>query len=390
MSIDKSPSVPFEFETRSEPLTGRLDFVDGAESILPAGFLDKLTDCLTFNEPQLTPVNARGRSYFVEIPTTIGPYDALQVSGGGHIDNGLRTMRFSDRPVMPGKVSKIIEPPRKDFDTFEAAGTSYLDESGNFRVDYSIGIFGTYVGRKAEAKVQKTLGVWNDLNGQTDELIVPRVIGSFVYDLPDGEGSSQTAVLMLVPNGGLRFGDFLAESDRQLLVQFFDDQDIVPLIQRQYREELPEIIQALGYGIAKIHDLGYSHNQTHAGNLATVLDKDGRQIPFIADWDTSRKPREDLMLLAQTGDFLQAITSQIMRITNIFGLTGLYPGAQWGPIKSTANNMLRGYAAYYNHPNPLDLKFDARKMLEHVSGVHGDKERIGFFYNVLAEVRGKN
>ena len=143
MVVDRFQREPFEFDTRSEPLTGRLDFVEGAEHVLPDGFLGQLTGCLTFDNPSLTPINAGGRSYFVRIPESVGPYDTLQVSGGGYIDTGVRTMRGSDGLIWPRSTSNKIEPPRKDFETFEPAGTSYMDNTGEFIIDYSTSIYGT-------------------------------------------------------------------------------------------------------------------------------------------------------------------------------------------------------------------------------------------------------
>lgn len=383
------PAVPFEFEKYEQsPLNGEFVFVEGAENVLPQRFLEDVEACLTFNDPPLVPLNAMGRSYFVELPADYGPYNALQISGGGYVDGSVQSLRaLKDQGIValyPPEQSAPIRPLRAQYEEFEAGGTSYVDDEGKVQTVYSKGILGTYTSGQGDCKVQKTHEVWQRLGGGKDSLLVPRVIGKFVYNLPDGEGGAQTAVLMLVPNNGLRADHDLQVVEMQL--SGLSGGASLSETAREFRQqEIPKKMRALGFGLAKVHDLGYAHNQTHLGNLATVPMEGDSITAFIADWDTSRQPFEDFRLRAQAKDFYQMVASAIGWVHNM-ERTGIVP-ALWGPVKALANSALQGYAAYYNHNDSEGLTIPARAMVEHSSVSYGREAMLEFFSKVLAEAR---
>jgi hypothetical protein len=375
----------FEFEKQdSSPLEGELVFVKGAEDVLPLDFVAEVEACLAFKDPPLVPVNALGRSYFLALPHPYGAYSALQISGGGYVDNGIRSMRDGGGLVYPLKSSKTIKPLRADFEAFEAGGTSFVDDEGVIQVVYSKGILGTYTGSQGDLKVQKTHEIWERLEGDSDTLLVPKVIGKFVYNLPDGVGGAQTAVLMLVPNSGLRIDHDIRVAEMELL-SLLDTAAQKDRAREILREEFPAKIQALGFGLAKVHDLGYSHNQTHLGNLATVVSNNGDIRPFIADWGTSRLPAEGVRLRAQTGDFAQMVISLIRWLQHLD--TRLEIPAFWGAAKALSNSALQGYANYHNHHDPESLKIPAREMVNHAEGRSNGEDMIQFFGKVIASAR---
>jgi hypothetical protein len=338
--------VEFRLDIPDTPLEGDLHIGRQWAGQFGMDFVEGVNAALTYSPDQpLQVLNASGRNYYIPLPEPAGPYDALQVAGGGNFDLGITTNSgVQDSIVDPesGAKPRVVAPPAENPDLF----TSYTlyHEDGQDVEKQNINPIGSYSAQSAARKIEQTELAFATLAARHTGVITPKYVGKFEYALDDQNGEPQTAILMLVPSMGMRF-------DSKLLVPLTAMRaGRSPEPGSDFAEELIPYHQAvisprlfcIGAGMATMHRSGLVHHQMTPGN-SDALTMGNKLVPYITDWDTATVPDESDRVRSQAIDMviaLQTASAAIKRLTRL-EMIGRQTAA--GLVIDTVVNFLSGY-----------------------------------------------
>jgi hypothetical protein len=146
------------------------------QDLLGPDFLAGVYSALRFTKEQTLPVfNAAGRNYYLPLARRLGPYDALQIGGGGNFDIGITsTGDVQDSIVDPQADEKdwVVVPPSEDAGLFTGQTMFYEDGACIERVDRDP--IGSYTARSANQKIENTQTAFNLLSALNAGVITPR------------------------------------------------------------------------------------------------------------------------------------------------------------------------------------------------------------------------
>jgi hypothetical protein len=329
------------------PLEGELYIGRPYTEFFGTEFFEGVEQALRFSKVQTLPIyNAAGRNYYIPLPEPVGPYDAVQVAGGGNFDLGVRSNQDREDGIVTvdlGEGLKVIMPPSETSGLF-TGHTSYY-ENGEMVSKENINPVGSYTARSARRKIESTQTAAKSLQGADSTVITPMYVGSFEYEVPDQFGEPQTAILMLVPSMGHRF-------DGQLLIPL---KNILngrgPAPGPQFNEALIDYYEGIlspcfltiGRGMAETHGLGLVHHQLTPGNTDALVGPGDILMPYITDWDTMTRPGPSDEAKSKALDMSVALKAACLGIRKLSEIDAIEPAIAADLISGTALDLLKGY-----------------------------------------------
>lgn len=341
------PNYEFRLDVAAGPVDGNLFMEQPVRELLNDDFVEGVSEALRFTEAQRLPVlNALGRNYYIPLPNAIGPYNAMQIAGGGNFDLGITTNQdVEDSIIVPTSTedTRIVVPPSENSGLF--TGCTVFYEDGQCVIKENINPVGSYTSRSATNKIDRTREAFAQLTAVAAGVIAPMYAGKFEYEVADQFGDPQTAILMLVPSYGQRFdAKLLMPLTAHLLgkapppgQQFADE------LKAFYKGSLMPRMSAIGGGIAVVHAAGMVHHQLTGGNTDALVSPDRILVPYITDWDTTTIPDEADKLGSQALDIAIAIESASAVAVRLAKLEAIGMGAATDLMLYTGFSMLRGY-----------------------------------------------
>jgi hypothetical protein len=347
----------FRLDLPATSLEGNLHIGRQFHDMVGPDYIEGVDRALRFMPKQVLPVyNAGGRNYYIPLLDPIGPYDALQVAGGGNFDLGITSNEGVEDSIVSPEVyeqARIIVPPSEDSGLFTSYTMYY--ENGEYITKANINPIGSYTARSAARKITQTSEAFELLPAQKAGVITPKYVGKFEYEIADQFGEPQTAILMMVPSLGRRFDSTLLLPLRVLL------EGNAPPLGKEFADELEPFYKgsivprlfSIGQGIAAVHRAGLSHHQLTPGNVDTLHLSENAQVPYITDWDTTTIPVDDDRLKAETLDVVLAIQSASTILTRLVRLEAISPDAAAGFALATALSLFQGYSTG-KHSLPIE------------------------------------
>jgi hypothetical protein len=321
--------------------------------------------------------NAGGRNYYIPLPDEVGPYDALQVAGGGNFDLGITSNAgVEDNIVYPeaDEEARVISPPSETAGLF--TGYTCFYEDGKLVEKPNVNPVGSYTAESANRKIEQTQAAFGLLAASGAGVITPMYAGKFEYDVTDQFGEPQTAILMLVPSMGRRFDSKLLLPLNALRM------GKAPEPGAQFAKELKPYHQAvilprlfsIGWGIAAIHQEGLIHHQLTPGNT-DALKSDNVLVPYVTDWDTMTVPNDADRPRSQAVDIAVALQAASTGLKRLLRLEVIDEKTVADLILETSLNLLNGYfegkgGLYAKHVNIKDAinvatgHYDTEKSLD--------------------------
>lgn len=340
-------NIEFRLDIPATPLEGELDMDESMQRLLGPEFVSGVHAALRFSQQQVLPVyNAAGRNYYLPLPRKLGPYDALQVAGGGNFDLGITsTGDVQDSIVDPDAApeDRVVVPPSEGGELFTSDTMFYEDGACVERTNRNP--IGSYAERTATQKIENTQRAYGTLAAQGAGVITPKYVGKFAYEVADQYGDSQTAILLLVPSLGRRF-------DHKLLLplNLLRDGQAPPAgekfaqaLDAYYKQTLLPELHSIGWGIEAIHAAGFTHHQLTPGNTDTLPGPENVHVPYITDWDTMRQPSEADIKRAQALDMAVAFQSASTIVKRLVRLEMIGQEAASELLMNTVLTMLAGY-----------------------------------------------
>lgn len=356
------PNIEFELALSRESLDGDLHMNRQIGEQLGNEFVEGVDHALRFDHDQrLSIYNAGGRNYYIPLPEAVGPYDALQVAGGGNFDLGITSNADVEDsivdPVAAGD-ERVIYPPSETAGLF--IGYTHYYEDGKLVEKPNVNPVGSYTAESANRKIENTRLAFGTLAASGAGVIIPMYAGKFEYGIPDQAGGPQTAILMLVPSMGRRL-------DSKILLPLnavrsgiapepggpFTEQ-LIPF----YRASILPRLFSVGYGIATTHNVGFVHHQLTPGNT-DALNSDGVLVPYITDWDTMTTPDDADKSRSQAVDMLVAFQSASNGLRRMSRTELIDQPTAARLILETSLSLLKGYfegkgGLYAKHIDPQD------------------------------------
>ena len=340
-------ATEFRLAPTPSPLEGELHLSNGMAGMFGAEFIEVVHSALRYApHPDLRIYNAAGRNYYVPLPQAAGPYDALQVAGGGNFDLGITSNEGIEESIVDPEATegdRIVVPPS------EAAGlfTSYTTyfEAGRRVEKTNINPVGSYTSRSASRKIEATQRAFGLLTAPSMGVITPRYVGKFEYAVADQFGEPQTAILMLVPSLGRRF-------DAKLLVPLNALRaGQAPPAGEPFAEELrpyhrtvvlPQLF-SIASGIATMHRAGLNHHQPTPGNTDALIAPGDMYVPYITDWDTTTEPSAEDRARSQALDMFIALQTASAGLKRLARLEAIGKAAAAELVLETTLALMEGY-----------------------------------------------
>lgn len=367
----------FRLDIPATPLEGVLEMDRPMQDLLGPDFLAGVYSALRFTKEQTLPVfNAAGRNYYLPLARRLGPYDALQIGGGGNFDIGITsTGDVQDSIVDPQADEKdwVVVPPSEDAGLFTGQTMFYEDGACIERVDRDP--IGSYTARSANQKIENTQTAFNLLSALNAGVITPRYVGKFMYDIADQFGDPQTAILLLVPSLGRRFDSTLllplnamragkAPTPGEKFVE-----NLVPY----YQAILVPRFYAIGRGIETAHAAGLTHHQLTPGNTDALVAPDKVLVPYITDWGTMKVPSVSEEKRAQALDMTLAVQAASSMLKRLVRQEVIDEKTAADLALDTVRSMLGGY---HESRGTLDGKTVYPVDAVNVAASHYDLEKI--------------
>lgn len=287
-------NLEFQLDVPASPLEGDLYLGKEAANMLGPEFVEGLYKALRYDVDQpLSVYNAAGRNYYIPLTEAIGPYDALQVAGGGNFDLGITSNHNVEDSIVAPETPEgplLIAPPSANSGLFTSYTAYY--EGGEVIERQNINPVGSYTAESAARKIEQTRAAFGMLTAAKAGVITPMYAGRFEYGVPDQSGDPQTAILMLVPSMGLRFDSKLLLPLNALRRGEAPEGDEFTEQLKPYHDAViaPRFV-SIGRGMGITHEAGLNHNQLTPGN-ADALASHGVLVPYITDWDTTTTPND--------------------------------------------------------------------------------------------------
>lgn len=341
-------NIEFSLNLPDAPLEGDLHIDRQSRDLLGSEFIEGVHSALRYSQEQVLPVyNAQGRNYYIPLPSPIGPYDALQIAGGGNFDLGITSNGdVEDSIVTPPETSeksRVIVPPSEKSGLF--TGHTVYYENGELVEKTNINPVGSYTARSASRKIEQTQTAFGLLAAKSEGVITPKYIGKFEYEIVDQFGEAQTAILMLVPSLGRRFDSKLLLPLNALRA------GQAPAPGAEFTEELhpyygatilPRLV-SIGWGVAITHEAGLNHHQLTPGNVDALAAPDKTLVPYFTDWDTMTVPSDEDRARAQALDMVVALKTASTGLTRLVQLEAIDRKAAANLVLATTLSLLEGY-----------------------------------------------
>lgn len=356
-------TVEFRLDLPPTPLDGDLHVNRQFRDLLGLEFIDGVHNALRYARQQKLPVyNAQGRNYYIPLPRSIGPYDALQVAGGGNFDLGITSNGgVEDSIVSPDadEESRIVVPPSENSGLF--TGYTMYYENGELIEKTNINPVGSYTARSASRKIEQTQAAFGLLAAKSAGVITPKYVGKFEYEIADQFGESQTAILMLVPSLGRRF-------DSKLLLPLnalragqapAPGAEFAADLKPYYGATILPRLVSIGRGIAVTHETGLTHHQLTPGNVDALVAPDNTLVPYLTDWDTMTVPADTDRARARALDMVLALKAASTGLTRLVRLEAIDGKEAASLVLATTLSLLEGYyegrgGLYAKHIKPED------------------------------------
>jgi hypothetical protein len=366
-------NIEFHLDLPPTPLEGDLDIDRESRDLLGDDFVEGVHRALRYSQEQILPVyNAQGRNYYIPLPSSVGPYDALQISGGGNFDLGITSNGgVEDCIISPegGEASRAIVPPSENPNLF--TGSTLCYENGEYVERVNHNPIGSYTSRSANWKIEQTQVAFGLLAAKGAGVITPKYVGKFEYEVADQFDEPQTAILMLVPSLGRRFDSKLLLPLNALRA------GKAPTIGAQFAEELQPYykaiilprLQSIGRGLGIIHKIGLNHYQPTPGNTDALNAANNGLVPYITDWDDMTVPSSADRPRAQALDMAVAIQTSSAALTNLVRLEAIDKEAAADLALATTVSLLEG------HRTDMPIKRTTPEDVVNVAAHHYDLDR---------------
>ncbi len=337
--------IEFRLDIPDEPLEGDLYIARQWSDRLGHDFVERVYDSLRYAGDASQPVyNASGRNYYIPLPEPIGPYNALQVAGGGNSDLGITTNSgVQDSIVSRHDTDRLITPPREDPGLF----TSYTmyHENGEQVERTNVNPIGSYSARSAKRKIEQTEAAFSLLPAQQAGVISPKYIGRFEYGIADQFGEPQTAILMLVPSYGLRLDSklLLPLQAIEAGVELPSDKTVGEELEPYHKAIIRPRLFSVGWGIGAMHRMGLVHHQLTPGNTDALEAIGNTLVPYITDWDTMTTPAEADLPRSKSIDMLVAVQAACTGLKRLARMEAIGTETAAELVMDTVARMLQGY-----------------------------------------------